>query len=844
MVDKITNPPSQKGVIDKINEVIDNMGGTITVDQTYDGTSTNPQSGTAIAGAKFIQNNATGSNLAIGSGATATSGIAIGASSKSTNSRGIAIGELAYSVANNAIQIGAGQNNTASSLKVGFGTDNNYQLLDGTTGLIPDARISSNIARTSAIPTTTSALTNDSGYITKSVNDLTYYTLSSSLATVATSGSYNDLSNTPTIPTVNDATLTINQGGVQKGTFTANASSNVTIDLDAGGSDIVGKLPITVQETQAGGATNIDTSNGYIKGTYNNIASSYTVATYTANLQNTSISTSPSTIKELFTGNVSYFDVPTDFGQRATSASGSLVSDVIKLGGYSSLNSNYNPMILWGELASDGNFTPVVYCKAYGAGNVVGYVDSVANSSTSSVNLAMAAAETTETTASSSTSASYEFTISLLTNGNMRARYDRYNGTAQAYVSRDLTPTSVPSVYTNFLKINCARVFLKGNATSSYLPTVNDTTLTKDGTVTSWKVTDTSQAGLTIGINIDSTPTSASTNAITSGGVYTALGNKQDTLVSGTNIKTINSTSLLGSGDIAVLQNTATGTGSLTINGTATSYDACVNIGNSSSANGNMTTVVGYSANGLEGATAIGRNAHCSTYGFAGGFGASANSYATAMGASAKASASSAIQIGYGTNSSDYTLSVGFYHSSTPTNYELLDGSTGLIPDARISTNIARTSQIPTVPTDLDDLSDVTITSATSGNVLEYNGSNWVNSTTATVYPVVEVSPASILPAWYRIYAPDSTGYRWCEMGDLYYKGSTTAGDNTINFLKNFKDLNFEFTPTPLHSTANLNQYQMYEKYPDRTVSSVNLHVTAAVFGYSWTAEGYIANEV
>ena len=43
------------------------------------------------------------------------------------------------------------------------------------------------------------------------------------------------IQNKPNIPTVNDATLTINQGGVLKGTFTANASSNVTIDLDAGG---------------------------------------------------------------------------------------------------------------------------------------------------------------------------------------------------------------------------------------------------------------------------------------------------------------------------------------------------------------------------------------------------------------------------------------------------------------------------------------------------------------------------------------------------------------------------------------------------------------------------------
>ena len=54
---------------------------------------------------------------------------------------------------------------------------------------------------------------------------------SSSLATVATSGSYSDLSNTPTIPTVNDATLTITQNGTSAGTFTANASSNTTIAL-------------------------------------------------------------------------------------------------------------------------------------------------------------------------------------------------------------------------------------------------------------------------------------------------------------------------------------------------------------------------------------------------------------------------------------------------------------------------------------------------------------------------------------------------------------------------------------------------------------------------------------
>ena len=51
------------------------------------------------------------------------------------------------------------------------------------------------------------------------------------LATVATSGSYNDLSDKPTIPTVNNATLTLTQNGTSAGTFTANASSDVTIAI-------------------------------------------------------------------------------------------------------------------------------------------------------------------------------------------------------------------------------------------------------------------------------------------------------------------------------------------------------------------------------------------------------------------------------------------------------------------------------------------------------------------------------------------------------------------------------------------------------------------------------------
>ena len=51
------------------------------------------------------------------------------------------------------------------------------------------------------------------------------------LSKVAVSGSYNDLSNKPAIPTVGYGTVTIKQAGTSKGTFSMNQSGNTTIEL-------------------------------------------------------------------------------------------------------------------------------------------------------------------------------------------------------------------------------------------------------------------------------------------------------------------------------------------------------------------------------------------------------------------------------------------------------------------------------------------------------------------------------------------------------------------------------------------------------------------------------------
>jgi len=75
----------------------------------------------------------------------------------------------------------------------------------------------------------------------------------SDLASVATSGEYSDLLNTPTIPTVNDATLTIKKNNTSVGTFTANASSNVDINIT---------VPTTASDVGAIPTTSIGTASG------------------------------------------------------------------------------------------------------------------------------------------------------------------------------------------------------------------------------------------------------------------------------------------------------------------------------------------------------------------------------------------------------------------------------------------------------------------------------------------------------------------------------------------------------------------------------------------------------
>ena len=103
------------------------------------------------------------------------------------------------------------------------------------------ANQSSNSTVNITVPTTVAELSDASDYATKAdvAWDLADYVKASDLWAAALSNDYDDLNNKPTIPTVNNATLTIQKNSTNVATFTANASSNVTANIS---------VPTTVAE--------------------------------------------------------------------------------------------------------------------------------------------------------------------------------------------------------------------------------------------------------------------------------------------------------------------------------------------------------------------------------------------------------------------------------------------------------------------------------------------------------------------------------------------------------------------------------------------------------------------
>jgi len=248
-------------------------GGSITIDQTYDPTSANAQSGVAIAGANFLtasslnnyvttntDQNITGTKTFVGQKK-------IGFKQSASNNK---LGFTLYD--NNNVEKGYLEFNPTNTIDgaplmtlgnyasaadgithVGFrkyssisGANGAYNLL---TPLISDAKTPFNL---------TTTYTNF--YLPLGFTDGT------TTVKTAKSGMV-DLSSI--IPTVNNSTITFTQGGVTKGTITLNQASNGTIALDAGGTVDQTYSP-TSQNAQSGVAIEGELTTHYVKSSVEN----------------------------------------------------------------------------------------------------------------------------------------------------------------------------------------------------------------------------------------------------------------------------------------------------------------------------------------------------------------------------------------------------------------------------------------------------------------------------------------------------------------------------------------------------------------------------------------------
>lgn len=216
-------------------------------------------------------------------------------------------------------------------------------------------------------------------------------------------------------------------------------------------------------------------------------------------------------------------------------------------------------------------------------------------------------------------------------------------------------------VYLNGLRLSAGSDYTATNGTQVILTSaavVNDLVEIVGQVLSSTVVVDSTKLSLTGG-NLTGNVTFADTQT---------FPGTQATLVSGTNIKTINGTSILGSGDIVIggggggvsSFNTRTGAVVLSlddINTTVTSSYG-VHLGTGAALSGPQSTAVGVNAFSSSASVAVGHDAQA------------VGAYTTAVGKGANASADSATALGYGAQATGlYTTAVGFGANVNTSNY-------------------------------------------------------------------------------------------------------------------------------------------------------------------------------
>lgn len=374
------------------------------------------------------------------------------------------------------------------------------------------------------VPTNVSAFTNDAGYLTEHQSLANYYNKSQTdnllngkvstgtLATVATSGSYNDLSNKPDLSTKQDVLVS----GVNIKTINSQSllgEGNINIEGGGGGTQV-----------QSNWAETDTTSMAFIQNKPTNVSSFVNDAGY-------------------LTQHQSLADVFADVAYDSANA---------RINFYGKGDTQHTNALAYVD-ASDFVVDGMVEDVRIENGNLV--IDFNTDSGITDISIPL---------------------TDIFDPSNYYTKTEVDTALSAKANSSSLSTVATSGSYndlTNKPTIPAAQVNSDWNASSGVAQILNKPTLAT--VATSGSYNDLSDKPvIPAGVTVDQTLDTSSTNAIansavatalnskadssalsdyaTTSAMNTALAGKQDTLVSGTNIKTINNQSLLGSGNITI----------------------------------------------------------------------------------------------------------------------------------------------------------------------------------------------------------------------------------------------------------------------------------------------------
>lgn len=362
-------------------------------------------------------------------------------------------------------------NNNVVALQSDIPTKTSDLTNDGTNGVSPFAEVND-------LPTKTSDLTNDGSDGTST------YVEADDLATVAFSGDASDLSN---LPTVGNATLTIEKNGTAVGTFTANSTTdtdiNITVPTNA--SDIGAQPEITSSNKLSSNL--VDDTNSA-----NKFVTTNDLATLNSALQ-------PADINKV---------VMTDISLNATTSTTTVQIDGAKENLMSGATSTKNVVLPVASTTQAGVMNSATFDAVT---NNTSMINALTNGAVAVTGISANPSQADITTA-------WQIATGLTTLMNRASVYDVTNSKVWTYYTNDTTWHAVSNTtqVTVNTFTNTSEGVIKGSTNTGQVFAENDGT----GSVNGW----------------DTLSNSVSTNTSNISSLQTAVAGKQDTLTAGNNI--------------------------------------------------------------------------------------------------------------------------------------------------------------------------------------------------------------------------------------------------------------------------------------------------------------------